>query len=42
MVPTFGCDTICRFENNVSGMKKLATRDFEDILQVCYFSIMCF
>ncbi|THH19110.1 hypothetical protein EW146_g1980 [Bondarzewia mesenterica] len=32
-VPTFGRDTICKFSNNVSGMKKLAGRDFEDLLQ---------
>ncbi|GBE88462.1 hypothetical protein SCP_1302770 [Sparassis crispa] len=34
-VPTFGRDTIRRFSNNVSAMKKLAARDFEDILQCC-------
>lgn len=34
MVPTFGLDTIRRFTNNVSGLKQLAARDFEDILQV--------
>lgn len=33
-VPTFGRGTIRRFGNNVSAMKKLAGRDFEDILQV--------
>ena len=33
-VPTFGQFTIRRFHNNVSEMKKLAARDFEDILQV--------
>ena len=33
-VPTFGRGTIRRFANNVSEMKKLAGRDFEDILQV--------
>ncbi|KAL0062348.1 hypothetical protein AAF712_010759 [Marasmius tenuissimus] len=32
-VPTFGRSTIRRFHNNVSQMKKLAARDFEDILQ---------
>ncbi|KAG6808669.1 hypothetical protein H0H92_003308 [Tricholoma furcatifolium] len=32
-VPTFGRSTIRRFSNNVSEMKKLAGRDFEDILQ---------
>jgi hypothetical protein len=34
MVPTFGQGTIRKFSNNVSEMKKLAARDFEDILQV--------
>ena len=34
-VPTYGLDTIRKFSNNVSAMKKLAARDFEDILQVC-------
>lgn len=33
-VPTFG-DTIRKFNSNASGMKKLAGRDFEDLLQVC-------
>lgn len=33
-VPTFGRDTIRKFGGNVSAMKKLAGRDFEDILQV--------
>jgi hypothetical protein len=33
-VPTFGRGTIRRFGGNVSAMKKLAARDFEDILQV--------
>ncbi|KAI0310491.1 hypothetical protein OF83DRAFT_1025758, partial [Amylostereum chailletii] len=33
-VPTFQHDTIHRFHKNVSGLKKLAARDFEDILQV--------
>ncbi|KAG6807184.1 hypothetical protein H0H92_008486, partial [Tricholoma furcatifolium] len=33
-IPTFGIDTIRRFSNNTSEMKKLAARDFEDIL-VC-------
>ena len=34
MVPTFGKGTIQKFSNNVSEMKGLAARDFEDILQV--------
>lgn len=33
-VPTFGRGTIRQFGDNVSAMKKLAGRDFEDILQV--------
>ena len=37
-VPTFGRFTIRRFHNNVSEMKKLAARDFEDILQVAFVS----
>jgi hypothetical protein len=35
-VPTFGRNTIRKFSNNASGMKKLAARDFEDLLQVSY------
>ncbi|KAH9918886.1 uncharacterized protein BXZ73DRAFT_52743 [Epithele typhae] len=38
-VPTFGRDTIRRFGGNVSALKKLAARDFEDILQC---AIPCF
>jgi hypothetical protein len=33
-VPTFS-GTIRQFNSNASGMKKLAARDFEDLLQVC-------
>ena len=33
-MPTFGPETIRRFSNNTSEMKKLAARDFEDLLQV--------
>jgi hypothetical protein len=35
MVPTFGRGTIRRFASNASEMKKLAARNFEDLLQVC-------
>lgn len=35
LVPTFGRDTIRRFTRNTSGLKKLAARDWEDMLQVC-------
>jgi len=31
----FGHGTICHFPSNASEMKKLAARDFEDLLQVC-------
>ena len=34
-IPTFGRDaTILCFHENASAMKKLAARDFEDLLQV--------
>jgi hypothetical protein len=33
-VPVFGQSTIRKFPHNVADMKKLAARDFEDILQV--------
>lgn len=33
-MPTFGRSTIRRFTSDVSEMKKLAARDFEDMLQV--------
>ncbi|KAJ3526631.1 hypothetical protein NMY22_g10092 [Coprinellus aureogranulatus] len=33
LVPTFGRGTIRRFSHNASAMKKLAARDFEDLLQ---------
>ncbi|THH16591.1 hypothetical protein EUX98_g9280 [Antrodiella citrinella] len=33
MTPTFGRDIIRRFTRNTSGMKKLAARDWEDMLQ---------
>ena len=33
-IPTFGSDTIRRFTTNVSELKKLAARNFEDLLQV--------
>jgi hypothetical protein len=35
-VPTFGNGVIRKFANNTSEMKKLAARDFEDILQVLF------
>ncbi|KAJ6582168.1 hypothetical protein B0H19DRAFT_845485, partial [Mycena capillaripes] len=38
-IPTFGRSTIRRFHTNVSELKKLAARDFEDILQ-CLFPVL--
>lgn len=38
-VPTFGRDTIRRFSSNAAAMKKLAARDFEDLLQVSLHEI---
>ncbi|KAH9912562.1 uncharacterized protein B0H18DRAFT_1088384 [Fomitopsis serialis] len=32
-IPTYGCDTIRRFSNNVSDLKQMAARMYEDILQ---------
>lgn len=37
-VPTFGRSTIRKFTENASGMKKMAARNFEDLLQVCVSS----
>lgn len=39
LVPTFGRGTIRKFSKNTSEMKKLAARDFEDILQVSMCSV---
>ncbi|KAG6914252.1 hypothetical protein DXG01_001450 [Tephrocybe rancida] len=33
LVPTFGRDTIRRFSRNASELKKMAARDYEDLLQ---------
>jgi hypothetical protein len=33
-IPTFGRGVIRKFGGNIAAMKKLAARDFEDILQV--------
>jgi hypothetical protein len=38
-ITTYGRDTIRKFDANVSAMKKLAARDWEDLLQV-YCSII--
>ncbi|TEB29588.1 hypothetical protein FA13DRAFT_1792912 [Coprinellus micaceus] len=39
-VPTFGTDTICRFAIDTSEMKKLATCNFEDILQIIFDGLL--
>jgi len=51
-VPSFGRSTIRKFHNNASAMKKLAARDFEDLLQVflpvflliliCLYYLVCY
>ena len=41
-IPTFGRDTIRKFVKNVSGMSKLAARDFEDLLQVYHLFSFAF
>lgn len=38
-VPTFGRDTIRKFHNDASAMKKLAARDFKDLLLVFNFQV---
>jgi hypothetical protein len=38
-MPSFGGDTIRKFSTNSSELKKLAARDFENLLQVCVFTI---
>jgi hypothetical protein len=40
LVPTFGRSTIRRFSTNASEMKKLAARNYEDLLQVRLASSM--
>lgn len=39
-VPTFGQDTIQKFRSNTSELKKMAARDFEDLLQVVTWSML--
>ena len=41
LVPTFGHGTIRRFSANASEMKKLAARNFEDMLQVYWYLCPC-
>jgi hypothetical protein len=43
-IPTFGQGKICKFATNASEMKRLAARDYEDLLQVrftCYSKFSC-
>jgi hypothetical protein len=35
-IPSYGNGVVRKFANNTSEMKKLAARDFEDMLQVCH------
>jgi hypothetical protein len=35
-ISSFGADTIRKFSTNTSELKKLAARDFENLLQACY------
>jgi hypothetical protein len=41
-IPTFGRSTIRRFSTNASEMKKLAARNFEDLLQVSTSTLFSF
>ena len=40
MIPTFGWAVIQRFSGNVSGMKKFAVCDFEQVLKACSIAPM--
>jgi hypothetical protein len=42
LMPTFGAETIRRFSKNVSEMKKMAARDFENLLLVRVGSYILF
>ncbi|KAI0310371.1 hypothetical protein OF83DRAFT_1070654, partial [Amylostereum chailletii] len=35
VIPVFGSDTIRKFSKNVSNLKQLAARNYENLLQVC-------
>jgi hypothetical protein len=37
LTPAFGRDTIRTFASNASEMRKMAARDFEDLLQVGFW-----
>lgn len=41
-LPTFGSDTIRKFSTNISELKKLAARDYEDLLQVSWILFIYF
>ena len=38
-MPAFS-QAVCKFTNNISELKKLAVRDYEDLLQVTIFPLM--
>lgn len=38
-VPTFGRSTIRKFTENASALKKLAARNYEDLLQACNINL---
>jgi hypothetical protein len=40
LTPTFGRDTVRKFDSNASEMKKMAARDFEDLLQVRFCIVL--
>ena len=42
LIPPFGRSTIRRFCSDASQMRKLAARNFEDLLQVCPLDFRCF
>lgn len=39
-VPTFGCGTIRKFSANASELKKMAARDYEDLLQASVMPLL--
>ena len=41
-IPTFGRGVIRQFSRNAAAMKKLAARDFEDLLQVMSTMLMIY
>ena len=41
-VPAYGRATIRQFSENASAMKKMAARNYEDLLQVCLVLVFCY